>query len=161
MSVSSLEGSINELYIEAIDKNKKTLKPLSKQQMELLSVLWDEVEKFSILKKYQVTLTACGNAPLEADKDPYQSVSALIALRNTLVHFKPEWDDDLKEHQRIEDRLRGRFNNNQLSEQSKGSMSWFPDKCLGAGAARWGCNVAVAFSNKFCQLLKINKRLGV
>lgn len=161
MSVASLEASINELFLEAIDNNKNSLKSISEQQIALLSVLWEEAEKFSILKKYQVALSACGKPPIDAGKEPYQSASALITLRNALVHYKPEWDDKLKKHQQIENRLSGRFNNNQLSERAKGIMSWFPGKCLGAGAARWGCDIAVEFSNQFCQVLKIERRLSV
>ena len=108
-SVAALEASINELYLQAIDQSERTevskdgrLGSLSKPQMKLLGQLWPTIDKkrFAILDKYQITLTACGEDPLEKDREPFQSAATLIKLRNALTHFKPERSDKLNEHNR-------------------------------------------------------------
>jgi hypothetical protein len=35
----------------------------------------------------------------------HQSDAALVSLRNAFVHFKPEWDDSLNKHQKLEAKL--------------------------------------------------------
>ncbi len=161
MSVASLEASINELFLEAIDRSKNSLEPLSAAQMTLLAELWKATDRSNALSKYQIVLTACGKSPFETGKPPFKEAKLLTDLRNALVHFKPEWDDELKEHRKLEAKLKGRFNNNRLSEQATGRMTWFPNKCLGAGAARWAITTTIEFSAQFCQELGIKKRLGV
>jgi hypothetical protein len=37
--------------------------------------------------------------------EPYPSAAALVSLRNALVHVKPEWDDSLNKHQKLEAKL--------------------------------------------------------
>lgn len=160
LSVAALEAAINELYLEAIDKSSNSLSPLNEDQMALLAELWPEAEWFGLLRKYQVVLTACGKEVLSTGTEPFQSTSALIRVRNALVHFKPEWDHELQHHKRIEDVLRGRFQLNQLAQKATGRTVWFPSQCLGAGCARWACTTAVAFSIEFCNRLGIRHWLN-
>src|SRR4030042_2452948 len=60
LAVAALESSINELYQQAIDRDKNPLESLTNEQLSLLEQLWPEVEKFPILRKYQIALTAKG-----------------------------------------------------------------------------------------------------
>ena len=160
LAAAALEASANELYLEAVDRSKSALEPLADEQMSLLAELWREVErKFGILEKYQVALTACGKPPMEIGAEPFQSASALIALRNALVHFKPEWDDDLDQHKKLENLLQGKFQPNALAEKASGEMLWFPNRCLGASCAHWACEATRKFSGGFCDRLEIKARL--
>jgi len=159
LAVGALESSINELYQQAIDRDKNALENLSEAQMKLLEQLWTQAEEFSILRKYQVALVACGRDPMQEGSEPFQSAAALIVLRNALTHFKPEWDDSLIEHKKLERRLRSYFAPSALAERAKGRIVWFPHKCLGAGCATWACTTAEEFSNAFCALMQIRKRL--
>lgn len=159
LSVAALESSINELYQQAIDRDKNALESFTKEQMALLEQLWPEVERFPILKKYQVALTVKNGNGMHTGNEPYQSAYSLVALRNGLVHFKAEWDDSLDEHLKLENRLRSYFKPSRLAERAKGSMVWFPHKCLGAGSATCACNTAKCFSKNFCALMGIKERL--
>ena len=38
-----------------------------------------------------------------------QNADALIKLRNAIIHFRPEWFDDQKEHEKLSKVLRGKF----------------------------------------------------
>jgi hypothetical protein len=158
LSVAALESSINELYQQAIDKDKNALGSLTDEQLSLLEQLWPEVEKFPILRKYQIVLTAKSRESLTKGTEPYQSATALVSLRNALVHFKPEWDDSLNEHQKLEAKLKSYFGPNRLANKAKGRMVWFPHKCLGASCAMWSYNTAKRFSEHFCKTMDIKAR---
>ena len=158
LAASALEASINELFLEAIDANRSSLGSLDDNQLGVLAVLWHEVEQNSTLSKYRVVLAACGREKMDQGSDPYQSAYALAKLRNALVHFKPEWDDEAKQHRALEKHLTGRFPDSQLTARIPGHMQWFPGKCLGAGAASWAVDTVERFSIEFCDRLQIRRR---
>ena len=159
LATAALEASINELFQQAIDRDKNALSPLTESQLVLLEELWNEVEAFSILRKYQVALSATGKRPLPKGEEPFQSTSSLIVLRNAIIHFKPEWDDELKLHQSLEKRLSRYFRPSELAAQAKGRMVWFPHKCLGAGCARWATNTVIKFLEEFSHQMGIRDRV--
>lgn len=162
LAVAALEASINELFLQSIDGAIDALSPLSRREIERLAVVWEEVEgSFSILGKYRLVLSLCGKKAMDRGAILYQSADSLIKLRNALVHFKPEWHDELKVHRNLEERLRSRFEENQLNAQAGGQMLWFPGKCLGAGCAEWAVTTAAAFDCEFCRRLGIKERLVI
>lgn len=158
MSVAALEASINEFYLEAVDGNTDSVKPLQPHQRTLLATLWDEVDQLSILKKYEIVLASCSAAPLERGSEPYQSAAALVELRNALVHFKPEWDHELERHAKLEKRLKAYFEGCKLAAMAQGRMVWFPHQCLGAGCGRWAVTTVRAFASGFTDRLGIPAR---
>jgi len=159
LSAASLESSVNEFYQQAVDRAENALRPLSETQMKLLAELWPEIEKLSTMRKHQVALVAMGHEALNKGQEPYRSADGLMRLRNALVHFRPEWDDDLKDHRSLEQRLSQLFPVSLLADRSKGQMIWFPHKCLGAGCAEWAIESAVRFSQQFVNRLGIRERL--
>ena len=159
LSAASLESSINEFYQQAVDKDRKAMKALSENQINLLAELWPEIEQFSPLRKHQTALVAMGYEPMNKGQEPYRSADGLMRLRNALVHFKPEWDDELKDHQSLEKRLSQLFPISALANRAKGRMVWFPNKCLGAGCAEWAVESAIKFSQQFVSTLGIRERL--
>lgn len=159
LAAASLESSVNEFYQQALDSDKNALKSLSPTQMKLLGELWPEIEKLSPLRKYQVALVATGYKPMDKGQELYRSADGLMRLRNALVHFRPEWDDDLKDHRSLEQRLSQLFPVSALADRAKGRMVWFPHKCLGAGCAEWAVESTVRFSQEFVNTLGIRERL--
>jgi hypothetical protein len=159
LAAASLESSINEFYKQALDRDKNALKSLTEHQMNLLSELWPDIERLSPLRKYQIALSAAGNDSLSQGEEPYQSADGLMRLRNALVHFKPEWDDELKDHRTLEQRLSSLFPVSALAARASGHMVWFPHKCLGAGCAQWAIESAERFSQHFVSTLGIRERL--
>jgi hypothetical protein len=159
LSAASLESSVNEFYQQAVDRDRSALESLSDTQMKLLAELWPEIEKLSPIRKYQVALVATGHEPMSKGQEPYRSADGLIRLRNALVHFRPEWDDDLKDHRSLEQRLSRLFPVSALTDRAKGRMVWFPHKCLGAGCAEWAIESATRFSQQFVNTLGIRERL--
>ncbi len=155
-SVAFLEASINEFYLEVIDGNHTSLAGLTAQHMAILAELWETVEQHPLLKKYQIALAACGVPRFDGGTEPFQGIDGLVKMRNVLIHYRPEWDNELDEHKKVQDRLNGRFPLNPLAHP--GSL-WFPDQCLGAGCAEWAVKQAAQFMSEFCERLGIPSRV--
>lgn len=158
LSAAALEASINEFYLQVVDRDHTNLKPLEVEKLALHTELWPEVESFPALRKFQVALIAAGFKCIDAGSEPFQSAQALFQLRNALVHFKPEWDDDRKTHAKLEERLAHKFASNRLSAKSIGSMVWFPHKCFGAECANWAIDSARKFGNEFSSRMGLKDR---
>jgi hypothetical protein len=155
-SVAFLEASINELYLQAVDGDRTALSGLTDQQTAVLAELWQTVEQRQLLSKYQIVLAACGARRFDQGAEPFQGTDALIKIRNALIHYRPEWDDDLDDHKKIRDRLGNRFGPNPFA--GAGTL-WFPHQCLGAGCATWSADQAALFMTDFCQRLNLPNRL--
>src|SRR5262249_45431182 len=93
--------------------------------------------------------------PFKPGEDPYQSANNVIKLRDALVHYKPEWDDESGQHQNLENRLRAKF---ALNPYAPTGSLWFPHQCLGAGCANWAVAKTRSFSDEFCVRLAIPRR---
>ena len=145
VSVASLEATINEVFISARD-NDNIFKDFDHTTPKVLKELLDVVEWSKILQKYQFVLTAANKEAFYRGNSPYQEVGDLIKLRNALVHYKPEWNTDLKNHKRIENRLKSCFTINPFSHDHD---AFFPKKCLGHGCAEWSVKSTIEFIEDF------------
>lgn len=155
-SVAFLEASINELYLEAVDINRTTLSTLTDPQFTILAELWPIVEQTQALGKFQIVLASCGCSRFDKGVEPFQGVDSLIKIRNALIHYRPEWDNELDEHKKIHNRVSNKFALNPFTDKSS---LWFPHQCLGAGCAKWGIGRVEQFIVEFCQRLGIPSRL--
>jgi len=134
LSVAALESSINEFYCEAIDKNPNTLKGIDSIRLAIIAEFWEEIERLSILQKYQKALFFLGIPKFEEGNKVFQDAENLVKLRDLLIHYKPEWDNELNIHAKIEKRLNGKF---PLSPFASMESLWFPHQCLGFGCSNW------------------------
>ncbi len=159
MSAAAMEAAINEIYDRSVDKRYDEFPLLNEGQVDLIAQLWPVVEMASVLKKHDVALTAASLNIIEPGCEPRQSAAALIALRDTIMHYKPEWDDQLKKLKSHEDRLTGKFPLNQLTDNLSGHMLWFPGRCLGAGCAKWACDTAYDYHVAFVERLGVKSHL--
>ena len=155
-SVASIEARINEFYLDATDNLLGLI--LNTTQQGLLAELWKPLDekRVSVLQKYQIALSAIECSKFDISKGPYQDVSLLIDLRNMLVHFKPEWDNDQKKHKKIEQKLKGRFELNPF--WPKEDVIFFPFKCLSHGCASWAVRSSMNFILEFFTLTGVDSR---
>ena len=133
LSIASVEATINELFLESIEGNKDLFQGLPSNFHDLLSQLWETVERFAILDKYQLVLIVAAKDKFDKGEPLYQDIDSSIRLRNALVHYKPEWDTNLQEHKRLESRLKSKFKLNPFIEHT----AFFPNRCLSHGCAEW------------------------
>ena len=155
-SVAGLESSINELYLEACDKNNNTLQGLDENDLDKIAEWWNELERSSILLKYQMALMLANHNKFDHGTQPYQDVDSLIQLRNALVHYKPEWDTESQKHENLRKRLNLKFILNPFASKSR---LWFPHKCLGSGCVLWSINASEVFITSFCKKMSITNRV--
>lgn len=154
ISVASVEAQINEFYLDATDNLLGSILDIASQA--LLAELWKVAEKkrFPILEKYQIALTAIERDKFDTSREFYQDVNFLIDLRNMLVHFKPEWDNDQKKHRKIEKKLQGRFELNPFWPED--GPIFFPFKCLSHGCASWAVRSSINLILQFFALIGLD-----
>jgi len=152
-AVSFLEANINEFFWEVSETTSDRVKELDVGLKELLTGFWKQnsiLSRYSILEKYQLVLVLARKPIMDKGKEPYQPVDDLIQLRNTMVHYKPEWV--FGKPLSLEERLRGKFELNPLAPQ--GSI-FFPYRCLSFGCSKWAIESSLQFTDEFY------KRIGV
>jgi hypothetical protein len=151
-----LEASINELFMDS-DENKERLSlDLNENEVERLSSFWKRgiprTASYTILEKYQIALTILDRQPLYQGTEPCQSISMILKLRNSLVHYEPEWvttksnqESEIKSG-KFEGYFRGRFAFNRFTGADN---PFFPDKCLSIGLMKWIHQNILSFSDVF------------
>lgn len=143
-SVAFLECTVNGLYEHAKDAGKPT------QFHRTLASVWsDGFERQPILAKYQLALALARKQIFKTDKEPYQSVDALISLRNAVSHPK-EIISSNTQQRKLERRLLGRF---QTAPAGDVETEFFPDRCLTSACAKWAVRAAQEFVKDFLRLL--------
>jgi len=152
MSVAALESKINEVFLSAVDKNPNVFKDVEDWIVDSLKEIWPHLEKHSILTKYQIALIFSKKAEFKKGQNPFQDAAILVSLRNALVHYKPEWNNELDMHKKLESSLSTRFPHSRFCD--KGDV-FFPKKCLGHGCAAWAVNTSLKFIDEFY------KRMGI
>ena len=148
VSVASLEATISEVFISAIDDDG-LFKDFDPTIPKALAKFWDWCtvkRRPLIIEKYLLVLDMTDKEVFDRKKSPYQEVVYLIQLRNALVHYEPEWDTALKKHKSIEDKLKDCFNINPFSHDTD---AFFPKKCLGHGCAEWSVKSTIEFIGDF------------
>lgn len=138
-AVAALEADVNEIFIDS-DVN------FPGYDKALLNEMWGLIEQKRILEKYEMALFLKKKGKFDKGDSIYQDTYNLIKLRNALVHFKPEWSDEKREHRKIEDRLRGKF---QLSPFLAADGEFFPKRCMSHGCAEWAVQTALKFRDYF------------
>jgi hypothetical protein len=111
---------------------------------------WKKIERTGPLTKHAKVLELAGAAPFQKDASPWLDMENLIALRNSLVHFNPEWVSDMPRSLSLEERLRGLFS---LSPYVPGDLPTVPYRCLSATAAVWAVRTARGFVEAFAAKL--------
>ena len=150
-----LEAAINEIYVDVADEHPGYVDPLTPETKRLLAGLWERIERWPILEKYQAALLCSGIEPFEKGQPPYEDVKLLIDLRNQLMHARPKTlatgDVD-----KLSKSLKPRFKPSRLMENA--ASPYFPSHCLGAGCAGWAVASAQAYRDEFFDRLGISPR---
>lgn len=159
-----LEAMVNELYTDAEEEHGLTrdgyLAPLDPNTVRLMADYWNVTDgRASVLDKYRMLLSFAGCEPLDRGAEPYQSAALLIGLRNRIVHYRPQTmtHDTVVQGER---QLSTMFEQNQLHPNAG---TWWPNRALGGGCARWSHESATAFADEVASRLGIvpNYQRGV
>ena len=143
-ATGALEAMANEIFLSAVEGGPYSEFGIDAEFKDDMSALWQKAEKkrWPIVKKYQALLSAIGAERYDENSDLLLNIRLLVRLRNSLTHYKPEWDDELQAHMKLEDCLRGRF---EISYFSSTNEPFMPNRCIGAGCANWAVSVSIEF----------------
>ncbi len=166
-SVSFLESTINELFVDAGDSRHKSehVEGPDENTQRLMASLWD-VESFGrsapIFNKYQAVLRLANKARFDEGRKPFQDAKSLIDLRNALSHFKPGWvqasvgTGDQAELHSLERKLTGKFPLNPFLQDAR---PLFPTKCMSHGCAKWAVHSAIGLVTDFYEQMAMSNPL--
>jgi hypothetical protein len=113
------------------------------------------IERKGILERHDLYLWFTDRPRLDFGATPTQPFADLVELRNALVHFHPEWDDDDDLHARLDRRLAGKFATSPFLEPS---AVFFPMRCMSHGCAVWSVRVAREFGDGFAEQIGVEPR---
>lgn len=155
LSACTIESAVNEFFVDAVERSN-WVQELGDRTLRHLAALWEEwlrEKQLGTLEKTQIALTATGHRRFNKGRAPYQDADDLFFLRNSLVHFVPEWLTNQDRHERIEKRLRSYgFRPNPFAAKDS---PFFPGQCLGSDCACWAVRTAHSF------VLTFFKRMGI
>jgi len=138
-AVAAVEADVNEIFIDACVN-------FPSQDSDVINEVWRLLEMKTIIEKYDTALFLKTKRHLKKGDSIYQDADSLIRMRNLLVHFKPEWSHEKREHAKIERRLTGKF---KLSPFLSQDAEFFPKRCMSHGCADWAVRTAFEFRQAF------------
>ena len=156
-SVSFLEATINELFMDSVENPNGRIKDLNRSAVKMFAKMWKKgiprTAGYPILEKYQIALSLANKKEFDLGASLLQNVTVLVKLRNALVHFEPESvitkstnEKSLVKQQKLEQQLKGKFKVNPYTGIDN---PFFPDKCLSLGCALWALKTTINFADAF------------
>lgn len=149
-AVAALESYANELFID----HKSVFPEL---RVEVMQKLWELYEQKSILEKYELALLLKDGLAFDRGASPYQDVSAIVKLRNGLIHFKPEWFSAQEEHAKLSALLKHRAT---LSPFFPESEPLFPRGWTSHATVKWAIQSILTFVLDFEVRAKVEQRMA-
>jgi len=153
-SAAFLEASINELYLE-LQKLSHSGQPNLRRELAMLPRVWPQIARSPVLHKYQLALSVADGDQYDESRPPFIDADSLAHLRDALLSYRPDWEDRRGRHRTLEKRLHTKFPPNVIAPPQ---APWFPDRCLGAGCAKWAVRTVQLFSDDFCHRMAIPAR---
>ncbi|WP_415853599.1 hypothetical protein [Sinomonas sp. G460-2] len=165
-----MEANINEVFLSASLALSDEARPnfigrgfpyvdglLSHDDRGKLEDTWDLVEGAGLLDKYQFVLALLGKRRMDKSCAPYQPASALVGVRNKLIHFKEGAHEVGSELRAFERQLRSYLGGTSFQPHpfTSAGNPLFPDQLFGYAGCRWAWRTADAFAQEF------HKQLGV
>lgn len=163
MSVAVTEATINELLSSTEERQVhspwiRARNRISTAALQKWTDIWSSEERMTLIEKCQTMLKVASLSPLPEDKGSLQHLSALIDLRNELVHSKPVYrahgqSVPQKDRDPLERKLTGKFKPSLLVPKTHPFM-W--ERCLSMGCAQWAVRTQLEFRNDLFRRLGIN-----
>ena len=137
-TAAALESYINEFFTDVYDN-------FTSVDKNTLSIVVEAHEFNSVLEKFDLALRLKKLDKLKQGDQTFQNIKLLTQLRNALVHFKPEWGNEQKEHAKLSNKLRGRFEGSPFLSDSR----LFPRAWASHGCCVWAIESTIAFIEDF------------
>lgn len=92
-AVAFIEALINEFFVDIRDSHANRYDALGEETPKRIREYWDVAgsgNNVPILTKYEMARSLCGRGTYDQGRDPYQSMKAVIDLRNWQMHYRPK-----------------------------------------------------------------------
>lgn len=111
-----------------------------------------ELERLSVLEKYQAVLKLLSKPEFDTGRTPHQAMQLVVAIRNELVHFKPVGVYPFEEDS---EKMLKRLRSLKLKHSPfPGSKSiYFPNACLSSELGRWALTSTVQYLDCFYEMI--------
>jgi hypothetical protein len=148
LSYTAVESVLNELFQEREHFGQAVWFPhLDERIAASLQRAWSEgIEKLNPIDKAKVAL-AIADRSIDWDSGPPQEFLLLHGLRNALIHHKPFSVEPNVTEDKLEKRLRSRFELSRIWAGKNVNYRW--GGALGAGCALWAYRTAEGFQAEF------------
>lgn len=148
-SVSCIECYANELYFEgaaiATESNQRSA-----------SLICELMDQKPILEKFRKVLWLRTGNRLRECESYVQNISALIKLRNAIVHFRPEWFGEQVNHSKLSRQLEGKFETSPFLPDEGA----FPRAWASHSFSIWAIYSTIEFINYFYHEAEIDNPLS-
>lgn len=157
-AVASLDATINEFLMDAEDGLLPS-KLFDVDSTKMLSLYYNEIRGKSeyLLSKFKKASRIINNTKL-GDKNMRRNLCYLIKIRNRLIHYEPEWDNNQEVHKEIENEFKNKFGLNPFAAEDS---VFFPWKCLGHGCAEWAVILSIKTIDTFYSNIKLPSILNI
>ena len=162
--VTFLEAYINEFFSDIYNGNFRD-RDLDDNSLIQIRELWKHgiprTSSYKIVEKYQIALILSNKIQFDKSKNPYQDIEILIKLRNSLIHYEPEYipsnfkNPDVKIH-KFENYLKGKIEINPFATSID---DFYPIKIISHSTCEWAINSVSKFIDDFNDKL-YNKNSG-
>ncbi|MFH7012387.1 hypothetical protein ACHRV5_10970 [Flavobacterium sp. FlaQc-52] len=155
LSVAFLESIINEFFSNVSDESIMSFDDnLDAKNVQMIKRLWSQdvprTASFSIVRKYEIALIACEKDTIDKSDVLFNDIKSLIQLRNSLIHYEPQWNliysDEFTNEKGLTLKLKNKFS---LSPFAGRGSAFFPERCIGHGCAEWGIINSIKFVDNF------------
>lgn len=161
-SVAALESKINEYIVDNEDKIKKKSLDLDdnfycqfrikKNRKKGKNILSQIKSITSAIVKYKI-INQIIHKDTKIEPNIEEKIKLIIRIRNALIHFTPEWDNDLDMHKKIEKAVENHF---RLCPFYSKETMFFPYRCLSDSCAEWAITTSKDFIENFQRLISSN-----
>jgi hypothetical protein len=138
---SSIEAYANEIF-----SDRETMFPCF--SAPLLDNLWATYERQQSVEKFKLALLLRDKPAFDEGASAYKNMEILIDLRNALVHFKPEWDTEAHQHEKLSRKLEGKFPPSPFLTDNL----IFPRRWATHAGTRWAVQSCLDFVQEFERL---------
>jgi hypothetical protein len=145
---AGLEAYINEIFMNRARHFPQVPKGL-------MDELWTLYERNTVLEKYASAYRLITNSKLDTSRRPAQDVQALLALRNGLVHFKPEWSSERDVHDDISNALQYKVDPSPWFKND----ALFPRAWASASCLTWALERSIQFIEEFEEHIGLARKL--
>jgi hypothetical protein len=149
LSVASLESYANEHLADGA-LSTGTLQPTALQSIGLL------IDREPIISKFNLVLQLRTGRTLDLGANVVQNADLLIRLRNAVVHFRPEWDDEQATHVKLSSKLQKKFDRSPYFP----SEGLFPRAWATRSFSTWALKSAIEFLEHFAQESGLDSKLA-